>query len=77
MLGVNPSMTTVRSGSGNTLTLNNSAATLTLTGSNTYSGATTITAGDLALNGSIASGSSVAIGSAGTLSGSPAVPSAS
>src|SRR5207302_4086538 len=34
-------------GSGKTLTLNNSAATLTLTGANTYTGGTTITSGTL------------------------------
>ena len=34
-------------GAGKTLTLNNSAATLTLAGPNTYTGATTVTAGIL------------------------------
>ncbi|WP_395736508.1 beta strand repeat-containing protein [Prosthecobacter sp.] len=60
----------VIAGSGKTLTLNNAAATLTLSGTNTYTGATTITTGTLQVNGSLAAGSTVAVGTSGTLSGS-------
>ena len=45
------------------------AGTLTLTGSNTYSGLTTINAGNLAINGSLPAGGSVNINSTATLSG--------
>ena len=41
----------ILAGAGKTLTLNNAAATLTLSGANTYSGATAVTAGTLALVG--------------------------
>ena len=59
----------VIAGAGNTLTINNAATTLTLTGANTYTGATTVTAGTLSLGptGSIAAGSTVGVGAAGTL----------
>jgi autotransporter-associated beta strand protein len=63
----------VIAGAGKTLTLNNAAATLTLTGTNTYTGATNITAGNLVVNGSIASGSTVNVATAGTLSGTGTV----
>ena len=43
--------------------------TLTLTGTNTYTGATRINAGTLQVDGSIASSSSVTVNSGGTLSG--------
>jgi len=59
-------------GSGKTLTMNNSSATLTLTGVNTYTGATTVSAGKLVVNGSIAS-SAVTVNSGGTLGGSGTV----
>ncbi|MGD0258858.1 MAG: PA14 domain-containing protein [Verrucomicrobiota bacterium] len=56
------------SGTG-TLTVNKSAANLTLTGANTYTGNTMITAGTLNVNspGSLASGSAVTVASAGIL----------
>ncbi len=59
----------VIAGSGKTLTMNNTASTLTLGGTNTYTGDTNITAGTLAVNGSTAAGSTVNVGTAGTLSG--------
>ena len=55
--------------SPSTVTVNNSATTLTLNGASTYTGATTITAGTLSLgsSGSIAAGSAVGVGTTGTL----------
>jgi len=70
--GSSSSYSGVIAGSGKTLTMNNSASTLTLTGINTYSGATTVTAGKLVVNGSIAS-SAVTVNSGGTLGGSGTV----
>jgi fibronectin-binding autotransporter adhesin len=51
----------VIAGSGKTLTMNNSAATLTLTGTNTYNGTTTVSAGKLNIGsgGSISSATSI------------------
>ncbi len=48
-------------GAGNTVTMNNSLSTLTLSGANTYTGGTILNAGELVL------GSSGAIGTAGTI----------
>jgi len=56
-------------GSGNTLTMNNSAAALALSGTNTYTGATTVTSGTLLVNGSTSSSSAVTV-NGGTLGGS-------
>lgn len=52
-------------------------ATLTLAGSNSYTGATTVSQGRLAVNGSIASSSGVSVAAGATLGGSGAVPSIS
>ena len=46
------------------------AATLTLTGVNTYTGSTIVNGGALYINGSLGAGSNVAVNSAGTLGGS-------
>ena len=43
--------------------------TLTLSGTNTYSGATTVSAGTLFVNGSLASGSAVTVSNSGTVLG--------
>jgi fibronectin-binding autotransporter adhesin len=60
----------VIAGAGHTVTLNSTGTTLTLSGTNTYTGATAITSGTLALNGSTAAGSAVDVASAtSTLSG--------
>jgi autotransporter-associated beta strand protein len=57
-------------GAGSTLTLNNPAATLTLTGTNTYTGDTNISAGTLAVNGTLnAAAGAVNVKPAGTLAG--------
>jgi autotransporter-associated beta strand protein len=66
---VTTTMSGVLSNGGLTLTAEDNAAQLILTGTNTYAGATTITSGTLALQGtgSIAQSSSVTIGSNGTL----------
>ncbi len=72
----------VIAGAGKTLILNNGAATLTLSGANTYTGATTVAQGKLNVTGSTASGSAVTIGNntgvailegTGTLNGSVAL----
>ncbi len=58
----------IQNGGGNlALTVNGSGKTLTLSGTNTYTGATTVTAGTLLVNGSIASATTVNNG--GTLGG--------
>jgi autotransporter-associated beta strand protein len=57
------------SGSG-ALLVNNPAAILTLSGTESYTGATTISPGTLLVNGSLASGSAVTVGAGGTLGGS-------
>jgi fibronectin-binding autotransporter adhesin len=63
----------VIAGAGKTLTMNSAGTTLTLGGTNTYTGATTITAGTLNVTGSTAAGSTVGIATAGTLAGSGTV----
>ncbi len=63
----------VIAGNGNTVTVNNGATNLTLSGANTYTGATTVTAGTLTLNGSTAAGSAVSVASGGTLAGTGTV----
>jgi fibronectin-binding autotransporter adhesin len=60
-------------GAGNTVTVDNSGGSLTLTGTNSYTGATTVTAGTLAVNGSTASGSAVQVNTGGTLAGTGTV----
>ncbi len=59
-------------GSGNTLTLNSAAATLTLSGSNSYAGGTIIQGGVLQLDGNNSGGGPVAV-NAGALSGTGTV----
>lgn len=53
-------------GDGNTVTVNNSQGSLTLTGASTYTGATTVTAGTLSIEGSTSASSTVTVGPAGT-----------
>jgi fibronectin-binding autotransporter adhesin len=58
------------SGANHTVTVNNAAANLTLSGGNTYTGATSIAAGTLTINGTTVMASSVDVGSASsTLAG--------
>ncbi|MEO5714866.1 MAG: autotransporter-associated beta strand repeat-containing protein [Luteolibacter sp.] len=59
-------------GSGKTLTMNNGAATLTLTGANSYTGDTTVIAGTLVVgvNGAGSITSNVSVSSGATLGGS-------
>ena len=52
-----------------TVTVNNAAAILDLTGTNTYTSVTTVDAGTLQVDGSLASGTTVSILGAGVLSG--------
>jgi autotransporter-associated beta strand protein len=69
----NSGFTGVITGTGNTLTLNNASAKLTLTGANTYTGGTTISAGKLYVNNTSGSGTgsgSVTVNNGGTLAGS-------
>jgi fibronectin-binding autotransporter adhesin len=58
----------VIAGAGSTLTLNNVNSTLTLSGTNTYTGATNVQAGTLVVNGSIGTGD-VTVFSGATLAG--------
>ena len=51
------------------LTVDNAAASLTLSGASTYAGATTVEAGTLLVNGSLAAGSMVTVKTGGTLGG--------
>lgn len=68
----NSSFGGVIAGSGKTLTMNNASATLTLSGTSSYTGATTLTAGSLVVNGSIGSSSLTTI-DGGTLMGTGTV----
>lgn len=69
---------TIRDGSTATLSLNKIGGnTLTLSGSNSYTGTTTVGAGTLLINGSIASSSLTTVGLAGRLGGGGAVGSTS
>ncbi len=59
--------------SGTGALVKSGTSTLTLAGTNTYTGTTTISAGTLFVNGSTASGSAVSVGASGTLAGSGTV----
>jgi autotransporter-associated beta strand protein len=62
----------VIAGASKTLTMNNAAAKLILTGANTYTGATNVTAGVLAVNGSLGN-TTTTIGTGATLQGSGSI----
>lgn len=63
----------VIAGSGKTVTMNASGATLTLTGTNSYDGATTVTNGKLVVNGNSSTSSLTTVASGATLGGSGTV----
>jgi len=70
---VNSTIDGAIAGNGQTLTLNNASAKLTLSGTNTYTGATTIDAGALVVNGNISSSSLTSVASGATIGGSGTV----
>lgn len=62
----------VVAGSGKTLTMNNSASTLTLSGTSTYTGATTVSAGSLLVNGALGN-TAVTVSGTATLGGTGSI----
>ncbi|MEI8309276.1 MAG: autotransporter-associated beta strand repeat-containing protein [Verrucomicrobiota bacterium] len=67
--GSNSTFSGIIAGSGKTVTMNSTSATLTLAGANSYTGATTVTAGTLLVNGSTVAASAFSVNSGGTLGG--------
>ena len=71
--GSDSSYSGVITGSGKTVTMNHSAATLTLTGNSGYTGATNVTAGTLVINGNVSTSALTSVNSGATLAGTGTV----